>query len=336
MYSCESFLDYAYEGEVKSPLVVRIQNTITKIIEMIKKFTLMVRSIKKEHVVPKKALDAYRSLSKMCFNCINKCKSSLQSGSPVKVIFNEPFDSPEYKTLFNEDIKKKTPPGEYVKIGSNEVLGFMNGALTALSNAKQALRVVKADTQPNQAQAFTQIINYAKFMLKISNRVLSYKNMYVEPRHLPTTKVDDSNAVNEAYQTCIEEIDIAMEGIFSNVFNKKPIKKDVPIVEKKDIRDYPDINSAFSKIIHYIHAELYKFMSRSGDTQWSVENSGIWYANDHFCQCAFVQGYAGDANFTKIIANTKTKFSSLIKKYRIKIEKDEYQYCDAIFINAYI
>lgn len=231
--TCDVFLDYAYEGDVKIPLVVRIQNAITRLVEIIKKFILKIRSIKKEHVVPKKVLDAYRSLSKMCYNCINRCKSSLQSGGPVKVIFNEPFDSPEYKTLFSEEIKKKTSPGEYVKIASSEVLGFMNGALTALSNAKQGLRVVKGDTQPHQAQAFTQIINYSKFMLKISNRVLSYKNMYVEPRHLPTTKVNESQSVNEAYIECITEIDIAMEGIFGNLFKKKPKIEWTPEEEKE-------------------------------------------------------------------------------------------------------
>ena len=86
--TCDVFLDYAYEGDVKIPLVVRIQNAITRLVEIIKKFILKIRSIKKEHVVPKKVLDAYRSLSKMCYNCINRCKSSLQSGGPVKVIFN--------------------------------------------------------------------------------------------------------------------------------------------------------------------------------------------------------------------------------------------------------
>ena len=501
-YSCEAFLDYAYEGEVKIPLTVRIQNTITKLIEVIKKFILKVRSLKGERVVPKKALDAYRLLSKKCFNCINHCKKALQTGSPVSEIFREPFESPEYKILFSEDVKNRTSPGDYVKIQSSEVLGFMNGALTALSNAKQGLRIVNKDNNPNRAQAFTQIINYSKFMMKISNRVLSYKNMYVEKRHLPTTKVDETKAVNETYNEYEKECEVALElfglfkkkpkvestaeakkleldirkkvlshlkkmvkddkldqeyknaictypsiklvlskngvqittakygtlepkdwpphiknyyystrdydgtvekfsdefdnrwyydlinegcswckdnckvpnnfilqvwdgdsmeneiyievfekigekasesfgqiveeGIFSNIFNKKSNIDDAPIVEKKDIRDYPNINSAYSKIIHYIHAELYKSMSRSGATQWSVEDSGIWYANDHFCQCVFVQGYARDANFTKIIVNTKMKFSSLIKKYHIKIEKDEYQYYDAIFINAYI
>lgn len=221
-YTCESFLDYAYEGDVKISFTVRIQNAITKLIEIIKKFILKIRALKGERVVPKKVLDAYRSLSKACFDCVVQCKNSLQSGQPVKVAFREPFDTPEYKILFSEDVKKKTSPGEYVKIQSSEVLGFMNGALTGLSSAKQGLRSVDKEKNPNQAQALTQIINYSKFMMKISNRVLSYKNMYVEKRHLPTTKVDETESVNEVYLDCIHEIDIAMEGIFGNLFKKKP------------------------------------------------------------------------------------------------------------------
>lgn len=219
-YSCEVFINYAYEGEVKIPLSVRFQNAITKLITALKKFILKIRSIKKEHVVPKKVLDAYRSLSKMCYNCLNRCKGSLQTGEPTKVVFVEPFDSAEYKTLFSDEVKKKTQPGEYVKISSSEVLNFMNGALTAISSAKQGLRSIDKESEPNRTQALTQVINYAKFMMKISNRVLSYKNMYVEKRHLPTTKVDDSDVVNEAYLSCINEIDIAMEGIFGNLFKK--------------------------------------------------------------------------------------------------------------------
>lgn len=223
-YSCEVYMNYAYEGEVKIPLSVRFQNAITKLITAIKKFILKIRSIKKEHVVPKKVLDAYRSLSRMCYNCMNRCKNSLLSGESARVIFTEPFESQEYKILFSDEIKEKAKPGEYVKIASSEVLNFMNVSLTIISNAKQGLRTIDKEAHPNRTQSFTQLINYAKFMLKISNRVLSYKNMYVEKRHLPTTKVEESEGVNESYLSCVSEIDIAMEGIFGKLFKKKDNK----------------------------------------------------------------------------------------------------------------
>lgn len=216
--SCEMFMDYAYESENKLPLSIRIQNGITKIIEVIKKFILKIRSLKKEHVVPTKALQGYRYLSKMCFDAISKCKKSLILGSSIDVTFHEPYDLPAYKDLFSEDVKKRTSPGDYVKIQTSEVIDMMNGALTALSSAKTGMRSVNTTENPNVASVFSQIINYSKFMLKISNRVLSFKNMYVEKRHLEVTKV------NEAYVECISELDIAMEGIFSKLFkkNKRP------------------------------------------------------------------------------------------------------------------
>lgn len=225
-------MNYAYEGEVKIPLSVRFQNAITKLITAIKKFILKIRSIKKEHVVPKKVLDAYRSLSRMCYNCMNRCKNSLLSGESARVIFTEPFESQEYKILFSDEIKEKAKPGEYVKIASSEVLNFMNVSLTIISNAKQGLRTIDKEAHPNRTQSFTQLINYAKFMLKISNRVLSYKNMYVEKRHLPTTKVEGSEGVNESYLSCMNEIDIAMEGIFGNLFKKKPKMVKTPEAKK--------------------------------------------------------------------------------------------------------
>lgn len=240
-YTCEMFMDYAYEGEVKIPLHVRMQNALTKLITAIRKFILKVRSLKTEHEVPRSVLDAYKSLSKMCFNCVNKCKNALQTGDSPKVVFNEPFDTKEYKILFDDNYKKKASPGDYVKISSSEVLGNMNGALTALSSAKQGLRSVNGSDSPNQAAALTQIVNYTKFMLKISNRVLSYRNMYVEKRHLPTTPV------NEAYIDCITEIDVAIEGIFGNLFKKKGSSSDM--VELTAIEEVHPENPLYDQFV---------------------------------------------------------------------------------------
>lgn len=218
--ACEAFMDYAYEGDVKLSPIVHIQNALTKVIEALKKFVLKIRGLKTEHVVPRKALEAYRKLSKHCLNSIQQCKQAIQSNSSPNVTFREPFETIEYKTLFSDEVKKKTSPGEYVKIQSSDVLGSMNGAISVLSSAKIGLRSLDKEKQPHMADAFAQMINYSKFMLKISNRVLSYKNMYVEKKHLETTPVDPDDTAKEAYIECEESFDVALE--LFGLFKKKP------------------------------------------------------------------------------------------------------------------
>lgn len=221
--ACEAFIDYAYEGDVKLSPIIRIQNALTKVIEALKKFVIKIRGLKTEHVVPRKVLEAYRKLSKHCFNCITQCKQAIQSNSSPNVTFREPFETLEYKTLFSDEVKKKTSPGEYVKIQSSDVLESMNGAISVLSSSKIGLRSLDKEKQPYVADAFTQMVNYSKFMLKISNRVLSYKNMYVEKRHLETTPVDPDNTAKEAYLECEESFDVALE--LFGVFKKDPNKE---------------------------------------------------------------------------------------------------------------
>lgn len=272
-------MNYAYEGEVKIPLSVRFQNAITKLITAIKKFILKIRSIKKEHVVPKKVLDAYRSLSRMCYNCMNRCKNSLLTGESARVIFTEPFESQEYKILFSDEIKEKAKPGEYVKIASSEVLNFMNVSLTIISNAKQGLRTIDKEAHPNRTQSFTQLINYAKFMLKISNRVLSYKNMYVEKRHLPTTKVEESEGVNESYLFCMNEIDIAMEGIFGNLFKKKNSEEAIALHAIEEVHPIDPLYSQFVTVaINYDPRNLFR-------SNKSIPNNVPSQMHEFYMQC---------------------------------------------------
>lgn len=234
--SCEAFLDYAYEGNTNLPLSVRIQNAITKVIEVFQKFILKVKGIKKERVVPRKVLDAYVKLSNNVWNRMVECKSAFQSDKTPPT-FSEPFDSQEYKTLFSEDVKKHTSPGEYVKIQSSVVLNRMNGVLTALTAAKNGLRSIDKESNPGKAQACTQMINYGKFMMKISNRVLSYKNMYVEKKHLQNTPIDDEEdekkSTNESFMDFEREINLAIvtEGLF-DLFKKREKVESTPEAKK--------------------------------------------------------------------------------------------------------